>query len=108
MSSVLAKAISNTSPLQISIRRHDEHHAFATVTLAGKIEISSVRLKTKRGHTRIFWPTTPDNAKDKDGRPLRVFPIVRIIDNELRAWLELEILKAFGQSQPQKAQAQSA
>jgi hypothetical protein len=69
MSSVLTKAISNSTPLGIQIQRLDSTHALAAVTLADKIEISHIRVKLKHGAARVFWPATPDH--DLANRPRR-------------------------------------
>jgi hypothetical protein len=101
MKSTLARAISTTTALDIAIRRVDEHRSFATIVLAGKLEISNIRIKTKRGSTRVFWPMS-----GPAGAP--VFPIVRILDDQLRKWIESEIVQASEEAQLRKAQAQSA
>jgi hypothetical protein len=97
----VGRAISNSTPLQVVVRRVDEYRSFATLTLADKIEIANIRIKTKRGTTRVLWPTIPENAGNSGGRHPRVFPIERILDEQVRMWMENEILKAWNESQSQ-------
>jgi len=90
MSTMLGRAISTTVPLRIAVTRFSGELGFASVTLAEKVKLHGVRIVVEKGVPRLAWPVTQPTKKGG-----RAYPVLEVIDDNLRAFIESRILREW-------------
>jgi DNA-binding cell septation regulator SpoVG len=98
--------MSQTAVKVDSIRRIDKGslRAFASVTLAGKLTIHSIRIVQQAGQEA--WVSLPQSeVKAADGRKSKYFPIVEISDATLKDQVINAVLAEYHAQQAQGAPA---
>jgi DNA-binding cell septation regulator SpoVG len=87
-----------------SVRRVDKGslRAFATVTIAGKLTIHSIRIVQQAG--QAAWVSLPQSeVKAADGGKSKYFPIVEIGDAALKDQVINAVLAAYHAEQAQQS-----
>jgi len=89
-----------------SIKRLDKGSlkAFASVTIANKLTIHSIRIVQQAG--QAAWVSLPQNeVKAQDGGKSKYFPIVEIADDHVKQQVIDAVLAAYHGSQSQSESA---